>query len=172
MQKWIRARPYELLVTSVPAHWGVHKPCPHAPRRLQVYFLSGKVFPCLWPKRCTLQDQIPGKQWEAKWVLIQRTVSKLLGFQDKAGILPRLGCIIKPMLKLGISVSCFKQERENYIAAETQSHPPAPSPLENHNNTIPRLFLICLTHLACFPWTKVSDISVMDPVEAALWVGR
>lgn len=30
---------------------------------------------------------------------------KLLGFQDKAGILPRLGCIIKPMLKLGISVS-------------------------------------------------------------------
>lgn len=73
-----------------------------------MYFLLGKDYrlPLLLAKTLHLAGPNPGKQWERKWVLTRRTVSKLLGFQDKAGILPRLGCIIKPMLKLGISVSC------------------------------------------------------------------
>lgn len=86
-------------------------PVPRLPGDCKCTFCQEKTtgFPCFWLKHCTLQDQIPGKQQEKKWVLTRRTVSKLLGFQDKAGIIPRLGCIIKPMLKLGISVSCGKQ---------------------------------------------------------------
>lgn len=63
-------------------------------------------FPCSWPTgtapcRIKPQENIVGEEIGFGW-----EVNQLLGFQDQAGIRPRLGCVIKPMLKLSVSVSC------------------------------------------------------------------
>lgn len=54
--------------------------------------------------------------------------SAAVGFQDRAGIRPRLGWIIKPMLKRSVSASCWKQSGEKWHSYRNLRSPP----LEKH----------------------------------------
>lgn len=110
MQKWIRAHPYNGRFSACTLRC-TQTLSPDSQETVSVLFVRKRLQAFLasgWnTASCRTKSQ--ENSGRKKWMLTRRTVSKLLGFQDKAGIIPRLGCIIKPMLKLGISVSCGKQ---------------------------------------------------------------
>lgn len=85
MQKWKRAHPYDCHFSACTLRC-TQTVSPDSQETFKCTFCQEKTtgFPCFWLKHCTLQDQIPEKQHERKLVLTRRTVSKLLGFQDKA----------------------------------------------------------------------------------------